>query len=318
MSIKFSFWELVVSIAYDDAYTEDFINKKLELHLEMISKLPRQKYLKAINKKTGKVNVRQHLRSGPRSELIWTWIILGLPFYKDGEEHKDFRILELPDLGTTEGIAFDEHSLKTFLQLHKLPLPEYIFGEAENAKRKPVTINVPQGTTWEQIQIRIANDQRVEITYPDSPMEPWKPEEIGFANKRLLWPLFKQLATRSGKLKPQDFKPLKANISNIRTLLKELFPTISDGTPIKPYSKEFGYVCNFQIDIAEHLTDHFMDDEDVEKVTPKAAPSNKATTANKDKEYYEEILRQEGLSEDDLHDEEERYEDLMEGFRNER
>jgi hypothetical protein len=318
MSIKFSFREIVVSMAYDDAYTEDFMNKQLELHLKMISQLPRQKYLQAINQNTGRVNVRQHLRSGPRSELIWTWIILGLPFYKDGQEHKDFRILDLPDLGSTEGMAFDELSLKSFLQLHKLPLPEYIFGEAENAKRKPVTINVPQGTTWKQIKIRIANDQRVEITYPGNPMEPWKPEEIGFGNKRLLWPLFKQLAMGSGQLKPKDFKPLKANISNIRTLLKELFPTISDGTPIKEYSKENGYVCNFQLSISDHLSDQFMDDEDVKEVSRKKAPSNKAKTAIKDKEYYEKILGQEGLSEDDLRDEEERYEDLMEGIRNER
>lgn len=303
---RYSFWEVVASIAEDKRYSEEYINEVLESSLKKNENMPKRKAIKA--------KVRQHLCTGPISRLLWTWIIMGLHFHKDDQKHSDFTILDLPNLVTTEGIEIDENSLQTFLHLHNLPLPESIFGKAEAGKTGPVTLSVPHGTTWDQINIRIANDQRVEIKYPGRPMEPWRPEDIGFANKRLLWPLFKQLAIADGELKPKDFKSIKANISNIRNILKNLFPSIK-GAPIKDYSREHGFVCNFQISMASHLYDHHMGDDEVEKFSRKATPSKKTETTPVD---YEKILAKEGLSEKDLKVQEEEYQDLMEGFKNER
>ena len=303
---RYTFMEVVMAIVEDEQYSQKFIYELNESSLKFANYRQRS----IVGRRNSAISCE-----GPVVRLVWIWIILGLPFLINGQEQREYGIKGLLKQGKTEGIEFDKDSLKAFLQLRKLPLPKSIFKEDEDRKLRPVNINVPQGTKWQQIEIRIANDQRIEITYPGSLMEPWKPEEIGFANKRLLWPLFKQLATRSGKLKPQDFKPLKANISNIRTLLKELFPTISDGTPIKPYSKEFGYVCNFRLSISGHLSDHFMDDEDVKKASSKPTPPKNAEMTS---EYYEDALREDGLSEDDFLEQDERHEDLMTGFRNER
>jgi len=142
---KWTFWELVRDLASDEKYTQEFIEKTLRKNLEAIRCMPKSKAHKALvfqsardgvdlteqgdNLKSCAVKVRQHLRPGPISHLLWTWIVLGLPFYKDNEPYNDFHVLDLPNLTTTEGITFDEKELGFFLQSHQMPLPSSIFGD---------------------------------------------------------------------------------------------------------------------------------------------------------------------------------------------
>lgn len=127
-------------------------------------------------------------------------------------------------------------------------------GEQEPGER--VTIPAPSGTTWQEITIRIVNDERIEITYPGG-TSPWTRKKLGFENKRLLWMLFELFAEGGGQIKnTHEMRRVKANISNLRKHIKELFPSI-DGDPIKRYSVNKGWSCNFNISSAEQQKGHY-------------------------------------------------------------
>ena len=114
-------------------------------------------------------------------------------------------------------------------------------------QKKNITIPIPKGTTWDQIKIRIVNKGHIEIKIPGTKNSvPYSDRDIGLASKRILWPLFEQLAKAKGNLIPKDYSSLKPNISNLRKHLKAIFPEIP-GSPIRNYDPTNGYVCNFRI-----------------------------------------------------------------------
>lgn len=112
---------------------------------------------------------------------------------------------------------------------------------------KEITIHTPPGTTWDQIRIRYVNDDHVEIAHPGVETHtPYSMADLGFSKKRELRDIFEMFATFRGDIKPKDMKPFRANISNLRKHLKELFPGI-EGKPIKDHNPKDGYCCKFKI-----------------------------------------------------------------------
>jgi len=141
---------------------------------------------------------------------------------------------------------------------------EYVLYE-EIPKKTQISIPTPPKTIWKQITIRIVNEQRIEVTTPNG-MVPWTAEQLGIKGKNMLWPLLIQFARENGILKPKDMNPVKANVSNLRNLLKKVFPHVK-GTPIKNYKREDGYICNFNIRMdsygMESVNHHDHDRDDI-------------------------------------------------------
>ncbi|MFA5904636.1 MAG: hypothetical protein WC836_11940 [Desulfobacula sp.] len=108
------------------------------------------------------------------------------------------------------------------------------------------SIPVPAGTTWDMIKFRIVNQKHIEISCNGRGMAPYNFNDLGFSKKRSLWPLLEQFAIHKGDLLPKNHIPIKANVSELRKHIKNLFPAI-EGSPIKHYSPVNGYVCNFRI-----------------------------------------------------------------------
>jgi|GEM_PF-5552899 len=127
-----------------------------------------------------------------------------------------------------------------------------------------LTIPIKPGTIWEQISIRIVNEQRIEITTPTG-MAPWSAEQLGLRGKRELWKLLEKFALREGSITSKGERRDKANVSNLRKLLQALFPHV-EGKPIKDYDKRNGYECRFNISASTYYieeaegTDSHYDD----------------------------------------------------------
>ena len=170
----------------------------------------------------------------------------------------------LEDLYTTKDYSFDKAYAEYFL---RNTIPDHKGGwdnqngQHEDSQTKnissptpleKITIPVKDGTKWEQIKIRIINDQRIEIAHPGG-MSPWTRKDIGFEKAHMRWKLIELFAEHEGAITSQNLKTvpksLKANISKLRNHLCALFPAISkhDDKPIKDFYWKTGYVCKFQI-----------------------------------------------------------------------
>ena len=105
------------------------------------------------------------------------------------------------------------------------------------------------GTSWEQIKIRYVNDNHIEIYHPGVKTHaPYSMADLGLNNKPSLEALFKLFANKRGEINGEKMgtKTIKANVSNLRKHLKQVFPNIK-GSPIANFSKQNGYCCNFKI-----------------------------------------------------------------------
>ena len=167
----------------------------------------------------------------------------GIVFYlwNDISESVQFEIL--PGRKEEEDFILER---KSFIQWAKDR--GYISSPSEKESKPSNTIiEVQPGTTWDQIEFRVVNKEHIEIKTPGMVSRvPYSNRDLGLAGKRILWPLFEQLAKAKGNLIPEDYTVLKPNISNLRKHLKKIFPGI-EGTPIKNYDQTNGYVCNFKI-----------------------------------------------------------------------
>jgi hypothetical protein len=94
------------------------------------------------------------------------------------------------------------------------------------------------------------NDAHVEISHPGvETHSPYSMADLGFSTKKELCQLFETFANFQGDIDPKTMKHMnkvKANISNLRKHLQEIFPGI-EGKPINRYTPKDGYCCQFKI-----------------------------------------------------------------------
>jgi hypothetical protein len=115
-----------------------------------------------------------------------------------------------------------------------------------DTKQNHFAISVSDDIQWEQIKFQYFNDDIIQVFYPGG-AGPLSSNALGLANKPSLFALFKLFAKLKGAILPkQGMQNTKANVSNLRKLLKSLFPGIP-GKPIKDYNKREGWECNFKI-----------------------------------------------------------------------
>lgn len=121
--------------------------------------------------------------------------------------------------------------------------------KARQKRQSTIEIHPPVGTTWEQIKIRYVNDNHIEIAHPGiKTHSPYSMTDLGLDSKPTLGALFKLFAKNRGVINGENMgiQKVKANISNLRKHLKQVFPKI-DETPIEDYQKTKGFVCKFII-----------------------------------------------------------------------
>lgn len=137
----------------------------------------------------------------------------------------------------------------------------------QDQESKPTTIKTIPGTAWDQIRIRIAKNDRIEITRPGFRMEFYNTRELGLEKARTKLALLKTFGLSGGELKKDITKDASAaNISNLRKQISSIFPDV-EGDPI-PMNKEGKYACQFQIatNKDEFSSDHYTRDEASEEI----------------------------------------------------
>jgi hypothetical protein len=111
--------------------------------------------------------------------------------------------------------------------------------EAPEQKRAPLSLETPEGTTWQGIRLVIRNTGHTEILEVSGPagrIGNFMPEEIGFRGRgtreSILWGWLKKFAEYGGEI-PTVNEPdyMKADVSRLRGALRGLFPGI-EGDPI--------------------------------------------------------------------------------------
>ncbi len=124
---------------------------------------------------------------------------------------------------------------------------------ATNTSQSPVRIYPTPGTAWDQIQFRYVNDTHIEISYPGVETHaPYSMSNLGMDNKPMVSGLFRLFADNQGNINGKNTGPpdVKAHVSNLRKLLKQIFPDIV-GAPIANHNRRTGYQCNFRISSAQ-------------------------------------------------------------------
>lgn len=119
---------------------------------------------------------------------------------------------------------------------------------AEKHRSVTVLSTIP-GTAWDQIQIRIAKNERYEIARPGYKMEFYNTQELGLQKARTKLALLKGFGLNAGELKKDCTKDVTAaNIRNLRADISRIFPDV-EGDPIPCICGR--YVCQFQISVSE-------------------------------------------------------------------
>lgn len=159
-------------------------------------------------------------------------------------------------------IAF-QHILKferKGLTLHHEELKR-LLSKKGGPRQDIIPLQLPHGTTWEQIAISFVNSQTVSIRFRKS-QDHRSFDEMGFSDNRKgvtqptqLWNIFYELAKTNGELYWDNSQKtfdnpiiVKKWISLIRKKLKKVFPTIQED-PFFPYQKTKGYKTKFILNI---------------------------------------------------------------------
>jgi len=181
--------------------------------------------------------------------------------YTDNKEYGSVDLKEL--FGRFLRYLFDDKTLPIYLFFLDLEHgPEGLWGPTSSDSDQGQEVNMgsdPEsttvkifplpGTSWEQIKIRYVNDNHIEIYHPGVKTHaPYSMADLGLNNKPSLEALFKLFANKRGEINGEKMgtKTIKANVSNLRKHLKQVFPNIK-GSPIANFSKQNGYCCNFKI-----------------------------------------------------------------------
>lgn len=160
---------------------------------------------------------------------------------------------------------FKLKEVEGYEQLHGIGTPPVTALEVttKSRRKKIMTISTKPGTTWSGIKLRIANNNRLEITIGNS-MAPYNPQDLGFEPGRLgpvtMWGMLESFASHNGTL---GIIAGKSNVRNFRKLLKGIFPDIK-GAPVKHWNRNRGYQCEFQVSVSEHYlnSEHNFPDGD--------------------------------------------------------
>lgn len=133
------------------------------------------------------------------------------------------------------------------------------------AQSNVVTLPTPPGVPWDQIQIRIAKNDRFEIWRPGYKMEFYNTKELGIAKARCKLAILKGFAHGKGKLKRGMDVATPQNISNLRKTIKSIFPDV-EGEPIIAEDANYkrNYVCLLKIVVdKEEYSEELYKSDDV-------------------------------------------------------